>query len=394
MKTYSKFLGLLLMFVMTMSVYAQRPKKVMITGTLHENVEMTIGNTGRKEIITQLPYQFNILKDQLPVTLTFRSDNYQYYQIVVPRKPYDSTGHIYLMKIDEAATERMQSKANKGHVQYNDVDEGSSELQNARSSDVDMQIPLNKSKSENTYVVIIANENYEDPTEDVAYAHNDGDAFQEYCVKTLGIPAKHIRMRKDATLNNINSEISWMHRIAETAGEDARFLFYYAGHGVPNGEEDAYLLPVDGDGSRPESGYSMKKLNEEFAKLPAQSTFVFMDACFSGAKRGGNGMVAEARGVAIRVKSETPKGKVVVFSAAQGDQTAHKFEEKKHGLFTYFLLKKLQESRGKATLKELSEYITKQVRRNSLIEEDKEQTPSTYYSPEMINVWEKMTLGE
>lgn len=394
MKTMLRLIGLLLAILTVTNVYAQRPRKILLTGTLRENVEMTVGNTGRKEIITSLPYEFSMLKDQLPVTLTFRSENYVYYPIQVPEKPRDATGHIYLVKIDETATERMFDNKQRERDQEDNDDDTGMDLQNVRCSDVDTDIPLTSKRQENTFAVIIANENYEDPTEDVDYAHNDGEAFRDYCVKTLGIPAKHIRLRKDATLNNINTEIAWIQRIAETVGEEARFLFFYAGHGVPNGKDDAYLLPVDGDGSRPESGYSMKKLHSELGKLPAKATIVFMDACFSGAKRGGDGMVASARGVAIRVKADAPKGNVVVLSAAQGDETAHKYEEKKHGLFTYFVLKKLKESKGNASLEELSEYVTQQVKRNSLIEEDKEQTPSTYFSPQMTEKWKDLRLNK
>ena len=50
-------------------------------------------------------------------------------------------------------------------------------------------------------------------------------------------------------------------------------------------------------------------------------------------------MMASARGVAIKVKQQTPKNKMVVFSAAQENETAYPFKTKQHGLFTYFLLK-------------------------------------------------------
>lgn len=411
MKTMFRLISLLLTIITVTSVNAKdieifgfkfqgggssRPKKIMLTGTLRENVEMTIGNTGRKEIIKSLPYEFKIPKDQLPVTLTFRSDNYSYYNIAVPRKPMDATGHIYIMKIDETNTNTGRVFANKqSETRYGDEDVNSyMEVQMTRSSDVDTDIPVTSKLLDNTFAVIIANENYEEPIEDVHYAYNDGEAFRDYCVKTLGIPLKHIRMRKDATLNNINSEVAWMQRIADAVGQEARFLFFYAGHGVPNGKDDAFLLPVDGDGSRPESGYSMRKLHSELGKLPAKATIVFMDACFSGAKRGGDGMVVATRGVAIRAKVDAPKGNVVVLSAAQGDETAHKYEEKKHGLFTYFLLKKLKESKGNVSLEELSKYVTQQVKRNSLLEEDKVQTPSTYFSPTMTAKWKGLQLNE
>lgn len=78
-------------------------------------------------------------------------------------------------------------------------------------------------------------------------------------------------------------------------------------------------------------------------------------------------MLASARGVAIKVKQATPVGNIVVFSAAQGDETAYPYKEKEHGLFTYYLLKKLQETKGNVTLGELSDYIKTQVERQSIV---------------------------
>lgn len=155
MKTMLRLIGLLLAILTVTNVYAQRPRKILLTGTLRENVEMTVGNTGRKEIITSLPYEFSMLKDQLPVTLTFRSDNYVYYPIQVPEKPRDATGHIYLVKIDETATERMFDNKQRERDQEDNDDDTGMDLQNVRCSDVDTDIPLTSKRQENTFAVII-----------------------------------------------------------------------------------------------------------------------------------------------------------------------------------------------------------------------------------------------
>ena len=78
-------------------------------------------------------------------------------------------------------------------------------------------------------------------------------------------------------------------------------------------------------------------------------------------------MLASARGVALKAKGDVPQGNMVVFSAASGDETAYPYKEKGHGLFTYFLLKKLQESKGDCTLGELGEYIQTNVRQQSVV---------------------------
>ena len=68
--------------------------------------------------------------------------------------------------------------------------------------------------------------------------------------------------------------------------------------------------------------FPLARLYKELGELNAKSVIVFMDACFSGAQRG-NGMLASARGVAIKAKEQKPMGKLVVLTAASGEETDH-----------------------------------------------------------------------
>ena len=119
--------------------------------------------------------------------------------------------------------------------------------------------------------------------------------------------------------------------------------------------------------------------------------FVFMDACFSGSQRG-NGMLASARGVAIRAKAQAPQGNMVVLSAAQGDETAYPYKEKGHGLFTYYLLKKLQNTKGNCSMKELGEYVKQEVSRRSIVTNQKSQTPVVSFSNQIADTWQNLKL--
>jgi hypothetical protein len=116
-----------------------------------------------------------------------------------------------------------------------------------------------------------------------------------------------------------------------------------------------------------------------------------MDACFSGSKRE-QGMLASARGVALKAKAGIPQGNMVVFSAATGDETAYPNKEQQHGLFTYYLLKKLQETKGDVALKDLGTYLTKQVSQQSLIINDKRQTPTVTPSAAVGAEWQNWKL--
>ena len=259
------------------------------------------------------------------------------------------------------------------------------------TSKVDENIPVSNKKNANTFAVIIANENYQSVAS-VPYALNDGNIFREYCIKTLGIPEKQVKYIPNATGNQIKAQVTWLQNICEVF-EDAQIIFYYAGHGIPDekGVHSSYLLPVDGISTNITTGYKLDDLYAALGNIPAKNVTVFMDACFSGSKRE-NGMLASARGVAIKARSGMPQGNMVVFSAAQGDETAYPNKEEMHGMFTYFLLEKLQDSKGEVTLYELGEYITKQVSQKSIILNGKSQTPCVTASPSLGNSWELWTL--
>lgn len=259
------------------------------------------------------------------------------------------------------------------------------------NSDVDKNIPSCKTTNENTFAFIIANENYTDAP--VPYALNDGRVFREYCAKTLGLPQKNINIYEDATYGTIIAAVEKMKDIAGAYEGEASVIFYYAGHGFPDEKQNtAYLLPVDGDASNiTVTGYSLAKLYKEMSEMKLKLTVVFLDACFSGAKREDE-MLASARGVAIKVREETPRGNMVVFSAAQGDETAHQITEKGHGLFTYYLLKALQQSDRSIKLGELADYVIKQVKRQSVVINSKKQTPTVIPSANIVNTWREIKL--
>ncbi len=261
---------------------------------------------------------------------------------------------------------------------------------NDQKADVDKNIPIINKKSENTYVFIIANENY--PNRKVPYALNDGNVFKEYCNRTLGVSVKQIRLYENATTGQIIACVAAIRRASEANDGDLNVIFYYAGHAFPDEKtKDAYLLPIDGDNQLVETCYSLKRLYQELGSIKTKSCVCFLDACFSGATREDN-MLLTGRGVAIKPKEETPQGNLIVFTSASGNETAHQYEEKQHGLFTYFLLKKMQDSKGTFTLGEMYDYVSKNVKKTSFDVNNKIQTPSVIPSETMTQKWRNIKL--
>ena len=258
------------------------------------------------------------------------------------------------------------------------------------SSDVDVNIPEIRQENKNTFVLIVANEEYQF-VDNVDFAINDGRIFREYCKKTLGIPERQIRYSPNATYGMLVDDILWLQdALNNTEGNKA--IVYYCGHGIPDEKTgDAYLIPIDGKGTNTAACYSLNALYTTLANTKASNITYFMDACFTGANKEGSMLVA-ARGVAREAKKETLQGNSVVFSASSGDETAMTYPSKGHGLFTYFLLKKLQETKGKVSYSELAEYINDNVKKESLLINNKPQTPVVATSTAASSTWGTMTL--
>jgi hypothetical protein len=259
-----------------------------------------------------------------------------------------------------------------------------------KPSDVD-KAPKTKKSDKNTFAVIIGNEKYTDEA-DVPYAENDAKIFKAYCHQTLGLSENHIRLVTNAGYNDMRKAVNWLKQGLEAYDGKGSVIFYYAGHGIPDeAQKTAYLLPTDGIGSDIGSAYSLERLYQALSEMPAQSVKVFLDACFSGTKRDG-GMMTSARGVAIKTKQEEPKGEMVVFTAAQGDETAYPYKSEQHGMFTYFLLRKLQQTKGEVTLGDLADYIISEVKQKSFDENNRSQTPTVVPSSSIKASWRTMKL--
>ena len=260
-------------------------------------------------------------------------------------------------------------------------------------SEVDRDLPTDiVQDNENTVALVIGNENYANVAP-VQFALNDASMFGEYCKRVLGLPDKHVLFFPDATYGDLVGAVADLKNIAETYPDSTlNIIFYYAGHGIPNEQtKTAYLMPVDGTPQKTSICYGVGKLINDLASTKARSVVILIDACFSGAQRG-EGTLADNRAVAIKPKAESPKGNMVMLSSAMGDETAWPYAEKGHGLFTYFLLKKLQETRGDVTLDQLGDYLVQRVRRQSALNL-KRQTPTIVPSDEVGETWREWKLN-
>ena len=221
----------------------------------------------------------------------------------------------------------------------------------------------------------------------------DEDAFKEYAEKTLGIPRQNIIFLLDATSGQMKEAIEKFTLLSKHSNGKADLIFYYAGHGLPEEEsKEPYLIPVDVSGKNLETAIKLEELYLKLNEYPNKRSLIFLDACFSGGARN-QGLIA-ARGVRVKPKENKLNGNVIVFSASSESQTSLPLEEEKHGLFTYYLLKELQKTKGNIKLVALSAAIKEQVSIASILINSKEQTPEINLSPEAIAKFATWKLNE
>jgi len=236
----------------------------------------------------------------------------------------------------------------------------------------------------NAFALIVGNENYLQE-QSVQFALNDALIFKLYATNVLGVPPSHIHFVKDGTFGQILSEIDWLKNIIKSYKGDASIYLYYAGHGFPDeATKSSYLLPVDGYSSNVVTGIKLDDVYQALSMYSTRNVTVFIDACFSGGSRAG--MLADGRGVSIVPKKNIVSGNLIVFTATSGNETAHPYIEKSHGLFTYFLLKKMKESGKDLTYGELFDYLTLNVSKISAVH-NKMQTPNIIISPSIQGDW-------
>ncbi|MDD5629011.1 MAG: caspase family protein [Elusimicrobia bacterium] len=210
---------------------------------------------------------------------------------------------------------------------------------------------------------------------DADFAERDAAAMHAHLL-ALGFPERNVVFLRgsQAVKSGIEKYVeSWLPRNVKA---DSKVLFYFSGHGAPdpaNGQ--AYLVPWDGDAKFLENtGYPLERLYRKLNALQVKEVLVAMDACFSG--YGGHSVIAQGtRPLVTKVDDGRGSlGRVVVLSASSLDEVTGTEEPQGHGLFTYNLLKGLQQAQGQATVRDLYEYLKPKVQ-DAARRQNRDQTP-------------------
>lgn len=272
-------------------------------------------------------------------------------------------------------------------------------IYNQTNNNVDNNIPICDNNYDNRYALIIGNEHYRENGSDIVslnFTLNDAQVFKKYCINVLGIADdnSHIYYIEDATSMKMIQYIDMFSQLISLK-EDAEFFVYYSGHGTLDAKNNAYLIPVDVSSNYiEEHAYKLDDLYTKLAPTNNNKVFIFLDACFSGG--GKNGTLVQNTKVGLRRPTQDSiPSNLLIFAASTGTESSQEYPDKGHGLFTYFLLKNLQQSKGEITWGELAENIHSDVLTVTLNPADNlnTQTPTTQVNPSIINSWKTWKIN-
>ena len=232
-------------------------------------------------------------------------------------------------------------------------------------SDVDENLPKTYLNNPNAIAVVIGNTNYK-KAKNVDYAIHDAQSIKQYLEKVMGFKPGNIFYLEDATKGEfelyfgIKGNPKGKLYNAVKPGKSDVFVFY-SGHGAPSiKNKHPYFVPVECDPQYIElGGYSANVFYQNLAKIKARSIAVVLDACFSGSTIYENISLID-----IKPKGVSDLKNGVVLSSSSGNEVSCWYNDKQHGMFTYFFLKAIHNQNGdlnqdgQLTFKEIYQYIS------------------------------------
>jgi formylglycine-generating enzyme required for sulfatase activity len=236
----------------------------------------------------------------------------------------------------------------------------------AQSRDLNVA-PLPRAVSETTvygasWAVIIGVNDYQHPrVPKLRYAVNDARSMERELLNQ-GFLRDRVIMLVDRQATKAAIERVIGDELRTRMGREDRLLVFFAGHGktdrLRSGEEEGFLLPVDGDPSAAFStAISMTALRQISDRLPAKHVLYVIDACYSG-------YAVFNRSISDDLLEEMIKKPAIQILTA-GRQEDQAQERDGHGVFT---LAVLQGIRGEAfsgkswlSLEELGIWVKQRV---------------------------------
>lgn len=232
----------------------------------------------------------------------------------------------------------------------------------------------------------------------VEYARKDALIVRDYFIQILGVPEENIISLIDTAATKAQIEGYLKNYIPSNVGKEGTLYVYYAGHGMPGTKKgEPYLVPYDADTRFIEqTGYKLISFYQDLYQMDLKRVYVFLDSCFSGtASRAAELLVKGARPALLHVeKVRPPSSSIISLNATSTGQISNAYPEKRHGLFTYYLLRGLKgeadaNDDGWSSVKEIYAFVRNNVQRQSRRMQS-EQIPSIVPSSDQ---WKDVALS-
>jgi|GEM_PF-588140 len=254
----------------------------------------------------------------------------------------------------------IQEFVQKGELQKKDI-----QVASGLTAEIAKNIPQTEEANGDAIAVIIGNKDYQ-RTKPVSYAMNDAELMKEYVIKAFGFKPGNVFVVKNASKSDFESLFgvkgNYKGKVYNAVKEDVSDLFiFYSGHGAPDiKSQKGYLMPVEADPQYVDlNGYSLELMYENVAQIPAKTVTIVMDACFSGAD-----LLENVSPMVVKVDNPVEiLNKGVILTSSRDDQVSSWYNEKRHGLFTYFFLKAIHDKNADRngdnalTVKEVYDFI-------------------------------------
>ena len=196
----------------------------------------------------------------------------------------------------------------------------------------------------------------------LSYAQDDAQALQRFLVEEAQIlfPQECLLLTdasawvgEQPTYPSRKNILKWLNHEYEIEWESDPpevLWFFFSGYGV-SGQNQDYLMPIDGNPSTPETtGIAMGELFEALRQQKAQKTVVFLDMNRSSSMLRENVLGANTVGLAKEMG-------ISLISSCQLDQYSHESAALGQGLFTSSLIEALRHYRQDLTLADLEQHL-------------------------------------
>ena len=175
----------------------------------------------------------------------------------------------------------------------------------------------------------------------VKYARHDAEVMAEYLRTIGGVPGERIRILLDRQALERDLEDTFERWLRKEVDRETIVYVFFAGRAlVEAGTGAISLVPYDGTPSEAKQLYSLVRLQEVLYRLPIRRAILMFDVSMDPSPGAG---LADIPSPAWESSvSEARKDVEMWMVGNRGLQEAHAYDEGKHGLFTYHLLRGLQ----------------------------------------------------